>query len=263
MHESFEMALKVPGNTGYIFTPRSECVLDINEWISSILAQESWDGWFLYNDFPPSQHIRYQYTTQGHCKGMVLWNTLHVIWFIHSVPEWPDKIPTEELPPTVFDEGHSFACWKGSIDMLCKIECQIDLMHARVYAGKRSNITHESSIGTLQRIKLDSMTDHVAKNKLWGRDVYPALGKCHVQSRASLDDTTLVHNVTRVNLPGWDSLKDHSLWAVGSGWVCVGDVRRGESEFIFGGGCLVCYNEELALKIQKLLRPVKQENHPL
>lgn len=255
MHESFEMALKVPGNIGYIFSPRSEITTpDINEWISSILAQESWNGWFLYNDSPP-EHIRYRFTSLGHCKGIVLWNVESVAWFIHSVPEWPCKIPTEELPPSAFDQGHSFACWKGSIDLLSQIECQIDLMHARVYAGKRSNINHGSQIGTLQRIKLDNMTDHVAKNKLWGRDVYPALGRCHVHSRASLEDTSLVLNVHHVDLPGWDSAKDHSLWAVGSGWVCVGDVRRGQSEFIFGGGCMVCYNEDLARKIQKLVTP--------
>lgn len=264
----FEVALSVPGGRVYIFqggalgdsvrtdrpTERHVATdsVESNEWLHRKFAVCDWSGWYMYNDDPPNNG-KFQYVSDGHCKGIVLWNETRVGWLVHTVSGWPTEMPIEQLPDDASTEGHSFAFWTGPRSILPKVEQQIDLMGGRVYAGKRSQITRRLHIGTLQRVKLDDQTDHVAKNKLWGRDVYQSLGKCSVQSRASLDDTSLVQNVIRIALPGWDASVDFGRWAVGDTWVAVGDIRRGHSDFEVGGGALIRYDVSLARQLRGII----------
>lgn len=247
--DSFQIAFTV-GETAYVYGQRDK-TLDANEWISEVMASHNWTGWYMYSDEPPTTT---RFASQGHCKGIVLWNSEVVAWMIHSIPKWPSKVPLEQLPEDTTDECHTFSFWCGDIDALYKIEKQIDLMGANVYAGKRFCVYNSSPLAVLQRIKLDSMTDHVAKNPMWDRDLYQSLGRCSVNSRASLDDTSVVRNVRSIDLPGWSADKDFGRWAVGERWVCVGDVRRGNREFPFGGGCILRYDDDLVTKIKRLIQ---------
>jgi len=257
----FQIALSVPGCVSYIFGDEDHQhdpqdlirSMDTDDWLQQMLSKRSWSGWYCYNDDPPDQRI--EYTSDGHCKGIVMWDETFVAWLVHTVCQWPIKMPIECIPLSAHDEGHSFAYWMGSRALLPKVEQQVDLMGARVYAGRRSQITRRLHIGTLQRIKLDDQTDHIAKNKMWGRDVYQSLGKCSVQSRASLDDTSLVHNVSRIDLPGWNAAVDFGRWAVGDTWIAVGDIRRGKRDFAVGGGALIRYDATLARRLGKIISP--------
>lgn len=247
----FEIAFKI-GPDAHIFSRYRDTIQNIDTWIARVMAIHSWSGWYMYNDDPPIQptHI---YQAQGHCKGIIMWNDTYTAWLIHSVPKWPQRIPTEQLPEEVRDECHTFCFWCGSTDVLYKIEKQVDLMQARIYAGKRSQLYKPSSLAVLQRIKLDEYTDHVAKNTHWERDLYQSLGRCRVKSRASMENTSVVTNVQTLNIPGWTAASDFGRWAVGDRWVCVGDVRRGPSEFPFGGGCIIRYDDILVSKLRRLI----------
>jgi hypothetical protein len=252
---AFEVALKMPGNEAYVFMGDPETSytkVNIDEWIQRQFSRCSWDGWYMYNDSPPAQKL--QYDSDGHCKGILVWNETYVGWLVHTVSDWPVEMPIERVPSHILDESHSFAFWMGKRSNLKRIEQQIDLMGARVYAGKRSEILHKLHAGTLQRIKLDTWTDHIAKNRMWGRDVYQSLGKCHAVSRSSLDDTRQVQNVPRVNLPGWDACTDFGRWAVGDTWVAVGDIRRGKRDFTVGGGALIRYDPVLAAHLLEIIK---------
>jgi hypothetical protein len=248
---AFQMAFKVPGPGAWVFAgaqpPRSA---DIDAWLAETLRRQSWTGWYCYNDDPPRGGASRYY---GHCKGIVLWNDAVAGWLVHSVPKWPVAMPIEKLPEADAPFGHSFAFWSGSRERLSKIESQIDLMGAKVYLGRRSAICATMAVATLQRVMLDAQTDHLAKNKLWARDMYESLGKCSVRSRASLEDTQVVQNVVHLRLPGWDPHADRSMWAVSESWVCVGDLRRGTSEFGHGGGGMVHYDSDLATSLRGLI----------
>jgi len=248
MMNRFQIAFKI-GSTAYIYSDTDK-VLPIDDWVSEVISSHNWTGWYMYSDDPPTSP---RFAPEGHCKGIVLWNDDVVGWMIHSVPRWPSRMPLETLPEDTRDECHTLSFWWGSIEALYKIEKQVDLMGASVYAGKRFCVYNSSSLAVLQRVKLDSMTDHVAKNPFWDRDLYQSLGKCSVNSRASLEDTTIVRNVKSIALPGWSADKDFGRWAVGDRWVCVGDVRRGNREFPFGGGCILRYDDDLVAKITQII----------
>lgn len=249
MDDTFQIVFKV-GTTAHVYSARAEKQMHIDQWVSEVMALQNWTGWYMYSDDPP---VKTRFTPQGHCKGIVLWNDNVTGWMIHSIPKWPTKVPLEELPEDTKDECHTLSFWFGDAEALNKIEKQVDLMGASVYAGKRSRVFNSSHLAVLQRVKLDTMTDHVAKNPHWDRDLYQSLGRCSVNSRASLDNTTIVRNVQSIYLPGWSAEKDFGRWALGDRWVCVGDVRRGNKEFPFGGGCILRYDDELVEKIRKLI----------
>lgn len=246
--DTFQIAFKI-GRTVHVYS-NTDRQMDVDEWISSVMGSHNWTGWYMYSDDPP---CKIRFVPQGHCKGIVLWNEHVVGWMIHSIPQWPTRVPLEELPECTRDECHTFAFWWGDVEALRKIEKQVDLMGASVYAGKRSHVYNSSHLAVLQRVKLDNMTDHVAKNPHWDRDLYQSLGRCSVNSRASLEDTSIVRNVQSIMLPGWSAEKDFGRWALGDRWVCVGDVRRGNREFPFGGGCILRYDDDLVAKIRKIL----------
>lgn len=252
----FEIAFKV-GDTAHIYTSNptldtGQDTVHIDTWIARVMGTHSWTGWYMYNDDPPrTSSVTYRHS--GHCKGIVLWNDQHVGWLIHSIPQWPSSVPLEPVPDDVCEECHTLCFWSGDVEVLYKIEKQIDLMQARVYAGSRSQLYNPSTLAVLQRIKLDDYTDHVAKNTHWERDLYQSLGRCAVKSRASMEDTTIVKNVQTLDIQGWSAAADHGRWAVGDRWVCVGDVRRGVSEFPFGGGCIVRYDDALVRTLRKLI----------
>lgn len=69
---------------------------------------------------------------------------------------------------------------------------------------------------TLQRVVLDSTTDHIAKNKAWERNLYDSLGWCTMPPAIPQDETVL---------------------AVGMDWVFVGDCRR--TSHVGCGGLIV------------------------
>lgn len=254
MTRTFQIAFKPPGMVAHVFRPEvPKQEIDIDAWMSSVLMSQGWTGWFCYNDDPPNPKGKPAQAYFGHCKGVVLWNDAVVGWLIHSVPRWPIEMPNEGFPAADVPYGHSLAFWMGPRDRLEKIETQVDLMGAKVYAGKRSSIHAVLTVATLQRINLDAHTDHLAKNRTWGRDMYESLGRCLVRSRASLEDTSAVHNVISLDLPGWDPELDRSIWAVGEHWVCVGDVRRGSTEFSFGGGGIIHYDQNLARTLRELV----------
>jgi len=203
------IAFKLPGGAlAFAWAQGTDSLEDINidAWISDRLRRQ-WTGWFCYNDSGKSQaHV-------GRCKGIVLWNATVAAWLVHSVPGWPVTSPLEPLPESEKAYGHSFAWWCGDVGKLQKIEMQIDLMGARVNAGKRLMMYSTPACGTLQRVILDATTDHVAKNRAWGRDLYESLGPCRVHET------------------------DTSIWAVGDGWVFFGDIGR--MHLATGGGGMV------------------------
>lgn len=167
-----EVGLTVPG-TQHVTV--SSCVgvrvVLVDEWLAEKFAHHSWTGWYCYSDMPPDGKT---YRHAGKCKGVVLWNESESAWLVHNVPGWPVEMPIESLP--ISNEQRALGFWMGSRDRLSKIESQIDLMSAKVYLGKRSMLYGISGVSTLQRIILDKQTDHLAKNKLWTRDIHESMG---------------------------------------------------------------------------------------
>ena len=197
----------------------------IDAWIAGAFAAHRWTGWYCYNDEPPNaaSGSRGAAARWGGCKGVVLWTDSNVGWLVHTVPRWPARTPLETLP--AFDRLHVFAWWTGEISRLPKIESQVDLMAARVYVGARSSIHSIPADPTLQRVILDSSTDHIAKNRLWGRDMFGSIGRCRLAG----------------------------VVAIGADFVCVADFDRDPSHWGRGGGALVMRDPALVLAVRSLL----------
>ena len=243
-----KVAFKSPGGRrAFAFAPglADFARVDIDEWISTAFRTQQWTGWYCYSDHPPPRPgFRAPRPPDGQCKGIVLWNAMASAWLVHSVPDWPAAMPLESVPETHLARAHCFAFWSGDADRLGKIESQVDLMGAKVYLGKRSVLCGVPRVATLQRVILDDTTDHLAKNKLWDRDLYECMGSCRVQSwmRPVLDDTPVVQNISRMQFTSrdsgeWTTDDDQGTWAIGDTWMAIGDVNRAITNR--GGGVLM------------------------
>lgn len=96
---------------------------DINNWIESKLANNSWNGVLAYND--QSEH-----TCTGHAKGVVVWNKQYVGWLIHSVPHWPSFFLKKAGKNSICSSNGTSTNIEGSVNILsglpetCKTEGQ-------------------------------------------------------------------------------------------------------------------------------------------
>ena len=204
-------------------------VPDLDAWIASALDGR-WTGWYCYNDAPPPRPGRpVPRVVVSACKGIVLWNDALAVWMVHSVPGWPVGTPLQRVPSSAVPTA-SFAVWRGDISRLSRIEAQIDLMGATVYAGARSIVgVGVSRVAVLQRAILDKNTDHLACNAAWGRDMYESMGRC-----AFVPGTTI-------------AVSDDGTWA------SFGDFCAGSQCSHRGGGALTSRDAALVAALKSVL----------
>ena len=90
-------------------------------------------GYILYNDQFDKVSM-----TNGHTKGIILFDNSTAIWLIHSIPHFPPKQKTGvyaiQPPQTVF--GQSMLCLSFSIDQLETIGKQILINYPQIYDYK-------------------------------------------------------------------------------------------------------------------------------
>lgn len=247
---TYRVALKAPGGTKYIMLPSGSRLPDINLWLGANLHQRKWTHHLLYNDEPPSQ----EGSGAGHCKGVLVWDSTHVGWLVHSTPKWPatfsDPLPPIDAAQTEF--GQSFVYIEAPIDKLDAILAQIALMGAHVYSGsneRKVNAPHsfiELAYGVCW---------HVAKSPANHIDFYDAylpqfLGgslTCQTWGRPLLDSTEHAKNIRRMQWapdePVYTTSQDHSKFAVSMDWRCphvyIGDLNHMHSQEHRGGGGII------------------------
>lgn len=107
----YSIALKKPKGTNYFYWNSYQSNQtsfqngsDINQWIYNCFtkSQTQWTHQLLYNDQLPvddnklnttmtmTNNLLKGFNKNGHCKGIVLWNTHKVGWLFHSIPKYPN-----------------------------------------------------------------------------------------------------------------------------------------------------------------------------
>lgn len=116
-YSGLESQIFTNGSSGWQFER------DINDWIKSKLANNTWDGVLAYNDQSDK-------TCKGHAKGIVVWNKQYVGWLIHSVPHWPSYFIRKAEDNSIYSSKGTSTKIEGTVNVLpslpdsCKREGQ-------------------------------------------------------------------------------------------------------------------------------------------
>eukprot|EP00889_Picochlorum_renovo_P001286 jgi/Picre1/28316/NNA_003722.t1 len=116
-YTGLESQIFINGSSGWQFEQ------DINNWIKSKLANNTWDGVLAYNDQSDK-------TCKGHAKGIVVWNKQYVGWLIHSVPHWPSFFIRKAEDNSIYSSKGTSTKIEGTVNVLpslpdsCKREGQ-------------------------------------------------------------------------------------------------------------------------------------------
>jgi deoxyribonuclease II len=282
-----EIALKIPKGKGYkLFSIGNNFEIasiesDINVWLREILRWKEYFNFIYYNDEPPDMEASSYY---GHCKGILMWNSVEIIWLIHSVPKYPSdlrNINEVEIRPAELEFGQSFILVQGidpklfdSIKIQMKImnpniyayNCDLSLFRGRrAYRGQSRSMTLSGGDGGETSLQVW----HVAKSN--SEDIYEHIcnafgGKwtCETWRRGSFcPETTSIRDC---KLMEWGSSppnagillietsRDHSKYAVSdSGHVFVGDLNRMTTQYNRSGGGIVVRSDFACREIGSII----------
>lgn len=254
-------------------------------------TNQIWTGHLYYNDQLPEGYKELPFlngiVNDGHCKGVVLWNADRVGWLIHSVPQFPVmsslQIPhLMKIPESgkVYGQSAIYLEMPRTRDTLDDVFIQICTMQAQIYsmsadvteemidsmrriyrsAGRETAVTNPLPILDKRRHRIT----HLAKPGPMNYDFYmvnvthgsPAPIVCETWQNGSGGKSPNIARVTNLRAVGakWDSIEDHSKWAISMpyvhrGWfrtqlknrwrVCVGDLNRMDSQKRRGGGGII------------------------
>lgn len=229
----------------------------------------------LYNDEPPAGKTD---GLRGHTKGVVATDGVSGFWLVHSVPHYPPELGQGyEYPNTGRMYGQSFLCVSFGADQMDAVGGQLILNEPHVYSYHVPDTMRDRfpKLVEATQMKTNSKPPYwnvaqlrsragvtfnsFAKNRFFKKELYadliaPSLqsnllveswqhGAGNLPSDCSKSQWT-VQNIEGVSIGKWynfETLQDHSKWAVSSGgdkgkWICVGDINRQEHQKVRGGG---------------------------
>jgi len=146
----YSVALKAPrGDQTHTFWSSnrggSSPVTIINTWLSDVFThtQQTWDGYVYYNDQLPEDASEASFlngiTNDGHCKGIVVWNTQAIGWLIHSIPRFPMPVKFDPTKTTVsenqlvYGQSAIYIEIPRMRDTLDDVLIQLSTMQAQIY----------------------------------------------------------------------------------------------------------------------------------
>jgi hypothetical protein len=234
---------------------------DINSWINKnfIKSGSKWENFIIYNDEIPIgytnlSHQIYKGSSNGHCKGILVWNREKIGWLIHSVPKFPTLEPnihlneTQSTQPLLLDisageleYGQSFIYYELDSSYLSQIMSQIVNMNAQIYMVKASpqdleyivknnNTTVTEVILNIEKErtvfnkKSKITATHISKPHTAHIDIYEERishlqdgSRVHILTETWIrgGETTASKYVTHLKgVKEWKETQDHSKWAI-------------------------------------------------
>ncbi|XP_075557322.1 plancitoxin-1-like isoform X2 [Dermacentor variabilis] len=187
----------------------------------------------VYNDQPP-YHLEEKKSSNGHTKGLFIFDGESGVWIIHSVPKFPEMLHKGQysFPPSGREYGQTILCVTFPTSQLETI----DVYSAAVASNLESNLfvsTWRNGAGG--KVPADCNDTYTVTN-------IDALR--FKMSKQQLD----VRNG-----------EDHSKWAISEEssrrYVCIGTLNRMHSQYRRGGQTL-CFKNALLHKL--LLRSVTE-----
>lgn len=241
---------------------KTETEVDINAWINSCFGNVSFDNWIVYNDEVPGQHVS---STAGHCKGILMWNEVNIMWLIHSCPNFPENLqPISNIPESACIYGQSFIFLQLPIVKIQTILTHLKIMNIHVYMISPISQTIFSNIlipsSTFDVIKFTNFIWHIAKSRKWGEDLFDdglesLFGGGELVEtwmRPRTPNTSNVDNLEEIKWPNgkiYTEEQDHSKFGFSlspqTPWTYIGDINHMRSQSKRGGGGIVVIDESL------------------
>jgi hypothetical protein len=293
----FQLVLKFPnGKEGILFNELTGKFIhcpSIQEWLHIIYEKTRWAHYIVYNDEVTTNHTICPGGRNGHCKGIITWNSQTIRWLCHSVPKYPDQITFDEQGHISFSEieqgeliyGQSFQYMDFPYDetLLRKIICQLTIMEANIYSqssnyGKKvydiycpphiiSSVSKKTVIPDrpVRTIQLSKNIFHIAKSPHYHIDIYSeylldtAKGLWNIQSwkrGQEYPPSLFINDIKQIQYNDiiYRSSQDHSKWGTnGSTLYWIGDLNRMISQKKRGGGGFLCYHSEISIELLHLI----------
>ena len=271
---SVQVALKFPIGLEYQSTHEKNAWnhgVDINEWIRNLYTGVNWDHWLIYND----QINGKEYTSHGHCKGILVWNSERYSWLIHSVPNFPsssssfpNQLDSLGLLHPEQEFGQSFVCVTGDVIHLHSIIMQISNMNPYIYTSNKNFsddindlLQKKTRILDFNEYSLDKDIKHISKSHDIHKDIYEDYLYQTYQTSMLVEtwmrgeqipNSLMVKNIKSIKTgtKEWNETQDHSKWAISDKsssikWVFIGDLNRMISQMHRGGGGILIQNDLL------------------
>ena len=232
-------------------------------------------SYILYNDEPPLANS-YNFSV-GHAKGVLALQETNGFFLLHSIPKFPmgpQEAPQfSGIPENAYTYGQTAFCVSISGDVADTLAYALHLVVPSIYEASLTDAVKIAypNITSLTQGKFSiaplCVNHHFAMmngtpftffskstqwdNDLWSACVAPALQtNLEVESwirgsaiGPSCSDSFQVTDVQAVKFQGfpgfsWSSYDDHSKWATGGAWTCLGDINRMTTQYERGGSAL-------------------------
>ncbi|XP_063747538.1 deoxyribonuclease-2-alpha-like isoform X2 [Eleginops maclovinus] len=239
-------------------------------------------GYILYNDQPPRGENAS--TSYGHSKGVVMLDNKTGVWLSHSTPKFPKYRSKKFWPANGKTNGQTFLCVTYSSDQFEEIGLQLKYIHpysfdyaiSEFFPDALRDVAYQIGFPRkspwFRQTNLNSTGGNIfssfAKYTHFNDDLYSGLivenmtESLYVRSWGKSGRSSLlpsecnpgtphhVYNVKQVKLLKriWNDTNDHSKWCVApnSGWTCIADLNRHESQKNRGGGAVCIRNTAVA-----------------
>lgn len=252
---TYNIAIKLPHGIKYLNCMNNTVGSNINIWLHQMHNGERWNEWKMYNDQNPHG------TDKGHCKGMLFWNDKHLLWIIHSVPNFPSEYKNNQLNDILDAEkiyGQSFICIKMPSDRLNDVLDQIYHMMPYIYIESSTNTRVKPNLKQINILSITKKIHHISKSPTYHVDIYDHVSSIYncnlfVESWLRSDvmpETDKVKNIKKIDMKNndnkWNESQDHSKWAISTekDIVMVGDLNRMQSQMKRGGGLLLIMDDD-------------------
>jgi len=289
---SKQVALKFPhGLSGVLYCQKQKQFIkcnDINSWLTNLYLGKTWTNWQVYND--ETSHLGDNHHKKGHCKGIVAWNTSHISWLCHSVPNFPrqfsgDSISEIESGELIYGQSFQYIEFEFTSELLARVLNQLQIMEAHIFIENTNNFNQLFLLKntTICELKLTDNITHFAKSPAHHIDIYnDVLAKQYpsitwyveswirghhivdVEGDVERDgegegegEGSLIKDIKQLHFEEieYKESQDHSKWATteNSEYYWVGDLNRMTSQYSRGGGGFVCKDADIARAFYKLI----------
>ena len=238
---------------------------NVNEWIANLFSNSEWKNWIVYNNQMCKDH-----PSDGHCKGILLWNENRIAIFNHSIPNFPllfdgkniSKIEGAEL---VYAQH---LCYIDNIDIkhLDSIITNLIVKDPHIIISTKNILLMNKYKDNIHTYKLENITFISKKKDICIYNYISIKYNCqlYVQSWVRGHHTEPNVNITKAIKIKWPidnieykSTSDHSKYFISdkeSGLIGFGDLNLMKSQFSRGGGYILIKDN----KIYELLKDMIQ-----
>ena len=253
---------------------------NIDEWVSSLYKNKLWTSWIVYNDASihlepgnksddsnKSDNLLKSHSTGGHCKGILAWNSTHISWLVHSVPNFPREFTGSTISPIESSEhiyGQSFIHITRQADEIFvkNAIAHIYLMEAHIFM-KHNILDVEHPKYMISTISFSEEITHIAKSPKNEIDIYSEYLKIYAKDwyvetwkrGHAINTVSTIKDVTRLSIFGvkYKESQDHSKWATSEQYYWIGDLNRMTSQYKRGGGGFLVKNKEVSLALKTFI----------